>query len=550
MENEIKIIITAEDLATPVIESINKQLESIGKIKLPQIDATPINQASKAMENLSSSTYQIPANMELVSRSIKNTGKGAAQIVEKFKAIKIDPTKLLTPLDIMQKQLDSMSFETVGTFDDYLQNAGITAKQFREEMGDMFVDIGGGELFNKLTGETIKYQKAVAIATTKTRRFKFEYLSLLFAGMALDRAFSGLLRTQLELFGVTEMMSSTWTVVLLPVMEVLTPILYKLMEVFMNLPDPVKAAVGAFVLVGAALGKIMASIGQVMLFMMGLKLIWPGAYKAILAATKTFGSTLVKLFTQPLTLIRTAFTSLWGAIIAGIQGVATFLGVSFGAAVAIVAGIILAITAIIFGAIAAWKNNFLGFKDAIIGIWTSIKTFIMGFFDFLKGAWDILIGIFTLNGDKIKQGFSKIVEGIKNMFKGLGNFLISIFNGLVSLVIASLAQIIRAIQYIWNKIPGHKDVTWYEDIMNWGKNVKLIPSFKTGGIMPETGLALIHAGEEIIPRNQVNSNSSTFAPVVNVYAGGGNVNANDIARQVSETLNKEWSYKFQRMNRR
>jgi hypothetical protein len=79
---------------------------------------------------------------------------------------------------------------------------------------------------------------------------------------------------------------------------------------------------------------------------------------------------------------------------------------------------------------------------------------------------------------------------------------------------------------------------------------KIFGSFQTGGLVPETGPYLLHAGEYVVPKKEVSSNIA-FQPIVTVYAtGNGPVNGDEIARRVSETLNREWAIKFQRMARR
>jgi hypothetical protein len=220
----------------------------------------------------------------------------------------------------------------------------------------------------------------------------------------------------------------------------------------------------------------------------------------------------------------------------------TALGVSFGVAFAIIAGVIAALVLLVLGAIAAWKNNFLGFKDAVIGIWEAIKTYITGFVQFFTGIWNIISGIFTGNTDKIKQGFSLMAEGIKNIFKGIANFIISIINALIGLIIAALAQVIRLAQWIWNKVPGHNKVTWYEDIMAMGAGKGLIPTFANGGVMPYTGLAMVHAGETITPAGQ-NINSS---PTINIQAS---ISNDYDVRRLADQLSKYWVNDMERVSK-
>lgn len=355
--------------------------------------------------------------------------------------------------------------------------------------------------------------KRMQEARANSRKLTGAYLSLMFTGMALTRVFGGMVKSVLDVLGVGEMLSATILVVLLPALEPLADILYNIMDFFMNLPEPVQKIIGFFVLMAAAVGYLMMWFGMFGTFMKGGWTIIGGGVKW-----------------------------LWGLLTGFVSWVATALGVSFGAAFAIIIGIIALVVAIVVGAIAAWKNNFLGFKDAVIGIWEAIKTYIMGWVTFFTGLWSIIVGVFTLNGDKIKQGFGLVGEGIKGIFKGVANFVINLINALVGLVIAALAQLVRPLQWIWNKIPGHSKVTWYEDIMSSGAGKNMIPSFATGGVMPYTGLAMVHKGETITPQGQ-NINSS---PTINIQAS---ISNDYDVRRLADQLSRYWSADMERISK-
>lgn len=49
-----------------------------------------------------------------------------------------------------------------------------------------------------------------------------------------------------------------------------------------------------------------------------------------------------------------------------------------------------------------------------------VKVIFGGFIAFIKGLCKIVVGIFTLNGDMIKEGFHNVVNGIKKIFSGVG----------------------------------------------------------------------------------------------------------------------------------
>lgn len=49
-----------------------------------------------------------------------------------------------------------------------------------------------------------------------------------------------------------------------------------------------------------------------------------------------------------------------------------------------------------------------------------VKLIFGGFIEYIKGLGKIVVGIFTLNGDMIKEGFHNVVNGIKKIFSGVG----------------------------------------------------------------------------------------------------------------------------------
>lgn len=394
------------------------------------------------------------------------------------------------------------------------------------------------ESYNAAQG-MLKYEKkqkkaneAQRNATRTSGRMTGAYLSLMFTGMALTRVFGGMVKSVLDTLGVTEMFQATLLVVLLPAMEMILPFLFWLMDWFMNLPEPVQKVIGIIVILIAIIGGILTVIGMVGTFM-------AGGFGLIGPILQTIGS----VFMWFVNLIWGAIMWVWTGVLAPFIGwVATALGVGFGTAAAIILAVIAAITAIIFGAIEAWKNNFLGFKDAVIGIWESVKQIFTGLGQFFSGVWSVIVGIFTGNFDKIKQGFSKMGEGIKNIFIGIANYVINTMNQLVSLLISSLAQIVRAIQWVWNLIPGHKKATWYQDIMAMGANKQLIPSFAEGGVMPHTGLAMVHKGETITPAGQ---NINT-APTINIQAS---ISNDYDVRRLADQLSKYWVNDMERVSK-
>ena len=88
-----------------------------------------------------------------------------------------------------------------------------------------------------------------------------------------------------------------------------------------------------------------------------------------------------------------------------------------------------------------------------------------------------------------------IVDAIKNVWSALTNYI----KGQMNAAISMANKVISGL----NRVPG--------------VNIKTIPSFQSGGIMPHEGLAYLHKGERIIPSSMTTTNSMN----VNIY---GNIN--------------------------
>lgn len=406
----------------------------------------------KAEDQFSETFKKLNLNLGNITNISNKMASGMGDIINTIKPV--------------QQQLVSLS--------EALKHTSLSTKQWNMFLRDNSYSINAqGQLVDVLSGNIVKHEGVLRKAVAQTRRFKMEWLSVMFAGMALDRAFAGIINSQMQLYGITDLLASMWTTVMLPAMDLITPKLYKIIEMIMNLPSEVQTVIGISVLGLDVLGKTLGFIAQLYLAAQGIKMLFP-----------EFGATIARV---------------WAGI-----------GLSTLAIVALIGWVVVA-------AISAWKNNFLGFRDAVIGVWEAVKSYFTGWAQFFKGIWTGIVGFFTMNTEKMKLGFSMMGEGIKNIFKGIANFIINIINTMVGLIISSLSQTVRLIGYLWNKV-SNKKVTWYEDIVKMGSGKNLIPSFATGGIMPYTGLAMVHAGEQIIPSNQVgsNSNSIVISPVYNI----------------------------------
>ncbi len=192
------------------------------------------------------------------------------------------------------------------------------------------------------------------LMTHGLRGFRMEMLGVMFFGMMLQRIFIGFLRPVMEAFGVFDLFRIMLLTLFLPVMEILFPPLLKIMEFFMNLPEPVQKAIGIFTLLGAAIGALLFIIGSFALGLGSLILVFPSIGVAV-------------------------------------QGLGAILAGSF----APLLGIVAIVVAVLIGMFLAWKENFLGMKKIVATFIEGIKQWFGGLVKIVTGVFNIIKAILT-----------------------------------------------------------------------------------------------------------------------------------------------------------
>jgi len=119
-----------------------------------------------------------------------------------------------------------------------------------------------GRGFNTLGGRMANRFRMI---THGARGFRMEMLGVMFFGMALQRVFSGLIKTSLDWFGVTELLSMTLGLLFLPVGELVLGWALRFLDWVLQLTDTEKKIIGWFVLVGIAVGTLTFLIGTLAL---------------------------------------------------------------------------------------------------------------------------------------------------------------------------------------------------------------------------------------------------------------------------------------------
>jgi len=155
-----------------------------------------------------------------------------------------------------------------------------------------------------------------------------------------------------------------------------------------------------------------------------------------------------------------------GALVPAIWAAVT----AFGAAVVALAPFIAAGAAVAAMAYTIYKN------------WEPIKGFFTGIFDSISNGFETFKSGFV-------NGWENIRTSVTGIFRGLGNSVINAINGMIN----GLNNVSFSVPN-WVPFMGGK---------SFGFNIPQIPAYAQGtSYVPETGLALIHKGEAVIPASE------------------------------------------------
>ncbi|MFW6377135.1 MAG: phage tail protein [bacterium] len=442
-----------------------------------------------------------------------------------------------------------------------------------DKTGDM-IDAAGRRVRN--------FQKDIGRTAAQMRPFRMELLSVMFAGMALQRAISGLMRKSMEWTGVWEILSTALGLLFLPTALKLLDWALVFLDWVSQQDESTKNLLGVFVLLAGGLGTLAMIFGQVGLALMGLGQLFPGLVSNI----KATGGVIKWLGKSILTLPKTLIS-------VGKSIITFFAGLS-----APILAIVAIILAAIIGIYVGWKENLLNMRKVLGDLWDGVKDIFGGIFQFIKGILQVLVGIFTLNFEMIKKG-------IANIFLGLGKFLIGLWKTVVNAIIAVIFglvifgkkvvdMIFDFFRWLYDKLVGHsiipdmvnEIIDWFlklpKKIMQGFKNLAskikdtlmdIIPdwmidifkkgisigsglfdaargilgSFQTGGVVPQTGPYVLHKGETVVPTEQGNTNNigATNNIVINA-----NVSRDYDVRKMADKLNRYLVQDYNRLSNR
>jgi len=162
-----------------------------------------------------------------------------------------------------------------------------------------------------------------------------------------------------------------------------------------------------------------------------------------------------------------------------------------------------------------WRGAWDGIKAVVRVAWAVIKPI----FDLYKAELHLIWDVVVLVGRGIAAAWSAIWGAIGGTVKGG-----------VNIILRGINWVIRALDsfkfHLSIPIPGIPDINFK------GLGIPEIPYLEKGGIVPGVGpiLAIVHGGEEVIPRGRVGRTSSGGAPVTLVLVT--NLDGKQVARTV------------------
>jgi len=629
-QEEIVIRISAEDQATKVIETIAQSVsqlqtsfKGVGKIDIGGIDQKSFDKINVSVKGLGKSMIDLTGFYQGWAKDIDNSIKPIKENVSGFMNLN-----------------DAVKF------------GGLSMKDFQKWQKQTFFTMDNGiGLTNALTGDTLSYGRAVQLATIQNRRFKMEWLSIMFAGMALSRAFGSIVKSQENLWGITAMMDAMWTTVMSGPMSKVSDLIADITSKIEDLPPDTQMIIGLTVLGLKGLGDVLTIIGELFLGAMGLKMLFPEltitfATVALFLLKFVAGVILAIIFIKGLDeAISSAkdnsipgFINGISVMVIALAGLAVVLGLlplavagplmiifwtiafvaanwkkmclamegyweMFGVGVMrVTVGILKALNTITFGSlnkqVADAESRLQGWEDALAGttesyheistvfpIYEELKSLFTtttkamddmqttvdgGFKDLsdntkqnignmtsdMSTQLDIATTNFGVNTEEMGASFTKLAEDIKSNSGDVSSTVQTEWTSMNNLNVektkSTVNQINKELENISKDINTTVTTTHVikakYDLGVFNSIAKLLhlPGYAMGGLVPETGPAILHKGEQVIPANQVGSGQIIFSPATTINA---NVSSSYDVRQLADELNKYWAQDFQRMMR-
>jgi TP901 family phage tail tape measure protein len=167
--------------------------------------------------------------------------------------------------------------------------------------------------------------------------------------------------------------------------------------------------------------------------------------------------------------IQPQLKELWDTLGPALKNIFTILGPVITVVIGAIVGIIEILWEMFNGAIRPIFNFIGTLIESVIGVINGVIQAISGFLDMMIGVVTIIKGVFTLDWETIKAGFSQLVTGIGNILGGLWDIVWAIVDSVVSLfknmgqlvwnvVYGFVKGVIDFFMWLWDELVGHSIV--------------------------------------------------------------------------------------------
>ena len=182
----------------------------------------------------------------------------------------------------------------------YAKFAGTSVKKFNsalDEVGIRFVK--GVGFIDKYSGKLVDYNKATMLAAKQTKRFKFEYLGLLFFAMQINRTFKRITITSTSFYmkmtegqtmasqGMTRL-SASFQFLKFSIGDAIATALLPLIPAIVDIIDAISGWISQHPKLVASILLVGIALTSLLVFAISLKFAWTGLSTIFLASKKIF----------------------------------------------------------------------------------------------------------------------------------------------------------------------------------------------------------------------------------------------------------------------
>jgi len=301
--------------------------------------------------------------------------------------------------------------------------------------------------------------------------FQGNMLSLMFAGMALKSIFRTMIGPIAKTMGIGKTFSAVLKTVMLPVMQSLMPVIMDIVKWFMGLSKRTKKIIGWMVMFVGILGTLIATVGMVVLAIVGLYNTVPAVLYALVVAALAMFNTLIGATQNWGEKTVQFFKNAWDKTVELFKKAGDWLKSAFFSALNKLKSVANTVMQAVIG---HFKTKLEGLVDIFKSTFNLVKNVITGDFEDAKtSVINLLKGItkFVLGG--FYDNFTDAIKTVASEFKKL-------FNNPVDYIKDKIDSLVDNVKGLWENLKKIGDtVTFWNNDNDEGPKVSRINSYNT-----------------------------------------------------------------------